>query len=84
MELGGTASTLVGSTNLDLKGTAGVTMQSKSGLVDIEGKDVGITARTGEAFIDAKTAVVEGISSVEVKTGGGANIKLQGQLIYLN
>lgn len=84
MELGGTVSTLVAGTNLDLKGTAGVTMESKTGLVDITGQDAGITATAGEAYIDGKTAVVQGTTSVEVKTSGGANIKLQGALIYLN
>ena len=59
-------------------------MESKTGLVDITGQDAGITATAGEAYIDGKTAVVQGTTSVEVKTSGGANIKLQGQLIYLN
>ena len=84
MELGGTVSTLVAGTNLDLQGTAGVTMESKQGFVDIVGQDAGIMARAGEAYIEGKTAVVQGTTSVEVQTSGGANIKLQGQLIYLN
>jgi len=66
--------------SLDTSGKADMTIKGTSkyevtGNLDIEGSDL---------TVKGANTVVEGTAQVEVKTGGGANIKLQGQLIYLN